>query len=64
MDNKHFWYSIAMSFSGVLLLYLGFLVNPIGTIEYSVISAVGELLIFAGALIGVNIVFKRKDENV
>lgn len=40
--------------AGVVLLVMGFAAPPLGVIDPSVLIALGELLTFAGALLGID----------
>ena len=46
--------SVALVTFGVLLLIAGFLVRPTGVIDPTVLAAFGEILTFAGAIIGID----------
>lgn len=48
---------------GCILTVMGFLAPPVGEIHPTVITVLGELLIFAGAIFHLNLSFKRKDEE-
>ena len=52
--------SIALVLFGVLLLIAAFIVPPTGVIDPTVLTAYGETLTFAGALIGVDYHYKSK----
>lgn len=47
--------------AGILLIVAGFAVPPLGYIDPTVLTAFGEILTFAGALIGIDYKYKRKD---
>ncbi|KAA6348962.1 hypothetical protein EZS27_003562 [termite gut metagenome] len=49
-----------LTFSGVILLFMGFWVNPAGVIDQSVLVAFGEVSTFAGGLFGVDYSYKVK----
>lgn len=55
------WVAVFLSFAGLVLLFCGFFVPPLGVIDNSVLVAYGETSTFAGALFGVdyNYRFKR-----
>ena len=53
--------SVALVTFGVLLLIAAFLVPPTGVIDPTVLTAYGETLTFAGALIGVDYHYKSKN---
>lgn len=45
---------------GVILISVSFLVPPTGVIDPTVLTAFGEILTFAGALIGIDAKYKSK----
>lgn len=45
---------------GCSLLIAGFIVNPLGVIDASVLTAFGEACTFAGALFGIDYTYKYK----
>lgn len=47
-------------FIGVGLIFLSFLVPPMGEIHPSVLTAFGEILTFAGTVIGIDYSYKKK----
>lgn len=49
----------ALLFAGVGLLYLGFYSDPKGQIDYSVLTAFGEISVFVGALLGIDYKYKK-----
>ena len=51
---------IVMAFSGLLLIWVGLFIAPIGEIHPSVLTAIGEVFTFSGALIGVDYSYKYK----
>ena len=52
--------SIALVLFGVLLLIAAFIVPPTGVIDPTVLTAFGETLTFAGALLGIDAHYKSK----
>ena len=46
--------AVAMCVVGAGLIIAGFIVNPVGEIHPSVLTALGELLTFSGSLFGIN----------
>ena len=58
--NIQFIWAIAISGIGVLLFFVSFIVPPKGVIDTSVLAAVGELLTFSGALVGIDYSYKKK----
>lgn len=45
---------------GVVLVFLSFVVPPLGVINASVLAAFGEILTFAGAVIGIDYSYKKR----
>ena len=52
--------AVAMCVVGAGLIIAGFIVNPLGEIHPSVLTALGELLTFSGSLFGINVHYKIK----
>lgn len=48
---------------GVLLVFASFSVPPTGVIDPSVLAAFGEMLTFAGSLIGIDYHYRYKSER-
>ncbi len=61
--NRQFYLACLMIFFGCTLLAVGFALAPTGEIHSSVLVAFGEILTFAGALIGIDYVHRTKDER-
>lgn len=55
--------SVLLVAFGCLLILAGFIVKPTGEIHPSVLTAFGEILTFAGAVIGVDYNYKYKREQ-
>ena len=51
---------ICLIISGITLLFMGFLVDPIGIIDNSILIAFGEISTFAGSLIGIDYNYRVK----
>ena len=51
----------AMCIFGCALLIAGFLCPPVGEIHHSVLIAFGEILTFAGSLIGIDYHYRYKE---
>lgn len=49
---------------GCGLLIAGFIVNPLGIIDGSVLTAFGESCTFAGALFGIDYTYRYKIKNI
>lgn len=50
----------ALAIFGMVLLVVSFFVPPMGIIDASVLSAIGEVFTFSGALIGIDYNYKYK----
>lgn len=44
---------------GILLIIASFIVPPLGVVDNSVITAVGEIFTFTGAFTGIDVVYQR-----
>lgn len=65
-DKKHtlqLIVSVIVVAFGCALITFGFFMQPIGEIHPSVLTAFGEVLTFAGAVIGVDYNYKYKSES-
>lgn len=49
-----------LSIGGLILLFCGTFINPQGEIHESILVAFGEVATFAGALMGIDYVYKHK----
>lgn len=54
------WLGVLMALVGVALLWTGLFIPPIGEIHPSVLTALGEVFTFSGALIGLDYSYKVK----
>lgn len=54
------WMAVFLTVAGVVMLFCGFWVAPVGEINNSVLVAYGEVSTFAGALFGVDYSYKVK----
>lgn len=52
--------AVCMAIFGCCLIVCGFIVDPTGEIHPSVLTAFGEILTFAGAVIGIDYSYKAK----
>ena len=52
---------MALCAFGVILLLAGFLCPPLGEIHHSVLIAFGEILTFAGSLVGIDYKYRYKE---
>ena len=55
-----FYLACALIFVGVILLFSAFWVPPTGNIHESVLIAFGQILVFSGALIGIDYNYRYK----
>ncbi len=60
MKEKQFIVACIMIAFGCCLLAAGFVVAPMGEIHSSILVAFGEVMTFAGALIGIDYYYKCK----
>ena len=56
--------AIILVIVGCGLLIAGFIVNPLGIIDGSVLTAFGESCTFAGALFGIDYTYRYKIKNI
>ena len=56
--------AIILVLIGCGLLIAGFIVNPLGIIDGSVLTAFGESCTFAGALFGIDYTYRYKIKNI
>ena len=54
------WLGVFLAVMGCILLWVGLFLPPIGTIHASVLTAMGEVFTFSGALIGIDYSYKYK----
>ena len=54
------WLGVFLALVGVALLWTGLFLPPIGQIHASVLTALGEVFTFSGALIGIDYTYKYK----
>lgn len=62
-ENKVFWQMVLASVVltvGLGLVIAGFIVEPAGVIDPTVLTAFGEALSFVGAIIGIDYSYKKK----
>ena len=50
-----------LSFGGLILLFCGIFIEPQGQIHESLLIGFGEVATFAGALFGIDYVYKKKN---
>ncbi len=61
MQRLHLIFAIVLCTFGVLLLIAGFICPPLAEIHHSVLIAFGEILTFAGSLIGIDYKYRYKE---
>lgn len=54
------WLGVALALMGCVLLWVGLFLPPMGIIHASVLTALGEVFTFSGALIGIDYSYKYK----
>jgi hypothetical protein len=61
-DNRYIQLFTAafLSFGGLILLFCGIFIEPKGQIHESLLIGFGEVATFAGALFGIDYVYKQK----
>lgn len=52
--NIQMWVAVFLVAFGVMLIIAAFIVPPTGVIDPTVLTAFGEILTFAGAIIGID----------
>ena len=66
MNNNHLIQLLTaavLSLGGLVLLFCGMYIDPQGEIHETLLVAFGELATFAGALFGIDYVYKLKNDN-
>lgn len=51
-STRQFWFAVILVIFGCGMLVAGFVVSPTGEIHSSVLAAFGEIMTFAGAVLG------------
>lgn len=54
------WLGVFLAVMGCVLLWVGLFLPPMGIIHASVLTALGEVFTFSGALIGIDYSYKYK----
>lgn len=54
------WLGVSLAIIGCILLWVGLFLPPVGIIHASVLTAMGEVFTFSGALIGIDYSYKFK----
>ena len=52
--------AVFLAVSGIILIFLGFFVDPTGEISASVLSGVGEIFTFSGSVMGIDYHYRTK----
>lgn len=52
MEARRFWLGCVLILVGIILIFLGFYVEPKGELSGSLLGAVGEVFTLGGALVG------------
>ena len=60
MKNHQVYLAFAMVIFGALMITASFIVPPTGYIDPTVLTAFGELLTFAGSILGLDYHYKAK----
>ena len=55
-----FFFGFICAFIGIGLLWTSLFIPPVGIIDASVLAAVGEVLTFSGALVGIDYSYRFK----
>jgi hypothetical protein len=66
MNNSHYIQLITaaiLAIGGMIMLFCGVYIDPQGQIHESLLVAFGEVATFAGALFGIDYVYKHKRKN-
>ena len=64
MIERQFVLAVCLIFFGCVLLLAGFIVSPTGVIHGSVLAGFGEIITFAGAVLGINYASHKKIEKI
>lgn len=54
------WLGVVLAIMGCVLLWVGLFLPPVGVVHASVLTALGEVFTFSGALIGVDYHYRWK----
>lgn len=52
-----------LSLGGLVMLFCGIYISPLGQIHESLLVAFGEVMTFAGSLMGIDYHYKHKNNN-
>ena len=69
MTNKkktslQFYAGLIITMFGIILLFVGLFLPPLGIIDWSVLTAFGEIATFSGCLIGIDYTYKYKSQSI
>jgi len=56
-------FAFALCLAGVVLIFIGLFIQPVGEIHYSVLVAFGEILTFSGSLLGIDYRYRYKPKE-
>lgn len=59
--SVQFYVGIVVTFIGLILLFTGLIMPPMGMIDWSVLTAFGEIATFSGCLIGIDYTYRIKE---
>lgn len=62
-QDREFILACILVLAGIVLIFLGFFIDPEGEISPSVLTAFGEILTFAGSVIGLDFSYRGKIAN-
>lgn len=60
MKNVQIKCALVLTFFGVVLIGMAFWVPPVGAIHPSVLTAFGEILTFAGTILGIDYKYRSR----
>lgn len=63
ISKYQFVLAMSLAFAGVILIAIGLFIPPQGEIHPSLLAALGEILTFAGASIGMDYHYKTKNTS-
>ena len=58
------WLGVSLAIFGVIIIIASFICPPLGLIETSVLTAIGEIFTFSGSLIGIDYHYKFKKYEI
>lgn len=61
MKNVQIKCALLLTFFGVVLIGMAFWVPPVGTIHPSVLTVFGEILTFAGTILGIDYKYRSRE---